>query len=247
MVNNFMKKALTNMAKDIWTEKIYQELRTYVLDNQQHGKIKINQNALAEQLGVSRTPVVKALHMLESEGMVDNIPNRGFYIHVPTLRELCELFALRQCFEMTASAYVCRHASNEDLQDLEALFQPFVGKETIDYDEYFAADKQFHRMVFKLCGNHLMHRINDQMRIMERSFSIGLFRQPKETLNEHIEMVKAFRAGDEVRAQELMLMHTDITRRYLENLQRQLKTLGLDPDLVSAQDVTFRSRAVQRP
>ena len=230
------------MAKDILIEKVYQELRNYVLDNQQQGRIKINQNVLAEHLGVSRTPVVKALHMLESDGMVDNIPNRGFFIHVPTLRELCELFALRQSFEMVGSSYVCQYATEEELKNLESLFQPFVGKESIDYDEYFAADKQFHRMVFDLCGNRLMHRINDQMRVMERSFSIGLFRQPKETLNEHIEMAKAFRAGDEARAQELVFMHMDITRRYLENLQRQLKALGLDPDLVSAKDVTFRNR-----
>lgn len=230
------------MARDILIDKSYQEIRTYVLDNQKNGNMKINQNLLAEQLGISRTPIVKALHMLETEGLVDNIPNRGFFIHIPTLRELSDLFMLRQSLEMVASSYVCQYGTENEISALEACFAPFVGQETIDYFAYFEADKKFHRMVFNLCGNQLIHRINEQMRIMERSFSIGLFRQPKDTLNEHLEMVKAFRLRDEIRAQEAMYMHTDITRRYLENLLRQLKELGIDPDTVSAKDIVFHNK-----
>lgn len=229
------------MAKDILIEQAYQYIRNYVLENQQHGNIKINQNMLAKELGVSRTPVVKALNMLAAEGMVDNIPNHGFYIHVPTIRELSELFMLRQSFDMISGTYICQYGTEEDIQALEAIFAPFVGQESIDYQAYFEADKRFHRKLFDLCDNRLLHRISDQLQIMDRIFSIGLFRQPKETIHEHLAMLRAFRQRDESKAQELMYTHIELTRRYLDTLQRQLKALGIDPDTVSAKDVVFRN------
>ena len=76
---------------------------------------------------------------------------------------------------------------------------------------------------------------------MDRIFSIGLFRQPKETIHEHLAMLRAFRQRDESKAQELMYTHIELTRRYLDTLQRQLKALGIDPDTVSAKDVVFRN------
>lgn len=227
------------MARDILCEKAYQGVRQYVVANQQNGNTKINQSELSNQLGISRTPIVKALHMLESEGLVDNIPNKGFYIHALTLRELSELFMLRQSLEMISGAYICQYGTEKDFQEMEEIFAPFVGADPIDYDRYFEADKQFHSKLFNLCDNRLMHRLNDQMQIMERIFSIGLFRKPKETLGEHLQMLQIFRQRDEIKAQEMMHMHTDLTRRYLENLYRQLKTIGVNPDTILAKDVAF--------
>ena len=59
-----------------------------ILANQFAPNQRINQSQLATELGVSRTPVIKALHMLVAEGLLDNIPNKGFYIHKLTIKEL---------------------------------------------------------------------------------------------------------------------------------------------------------------
>lgn len=232
------------MAKDFMIEKAYQGIRAYILENQRLGSIKLNQNLLAEQLQISRTPVIKALHMLESEGLVDNIPNRGFYIHVPTMREISELFTLRQALEMISASYVCRYGTEENFQALEQCFSAFQDAAEIDYDEYFKADIRFHQMIFDLCDNRLIHKINDSLQIMPRVLSIGLLRHPRETLEEHLQLLQAMRHRDEARVQELARQHTEITRTYLESLQRQLQNLGLDPDTISAKDITFRQNGV---
>ncbi len=228
------------MAKDYMIEKAYQGIRTYILENQRLGNVKLNQNQLAEQLQISRTPVIKALHMLESEGLVDNIPNRGFYIHVPTMREISELFTLRQALEMISASYVTRYGTEDNFQALEKCFEKFKGAEEIDYDEYFKADIQFHQMIFDLCDNRLIHKINDSLQIMPRVLSIGLLRHPRETLDEHLRLLQAMRQRDDARVQELARLHTENTRLYLERLQHQLQSLGLDPDSISAKDIAFR-------
>lgn len=228
------------MAKDFLLEKVYQDIRSYILENQQYGNIKLNQNQLAEQLQISRTPVIKALHMLESEGLVDNIPNRGFYIHVPTLREISELFTLRQALEVISASYVCRNGSEEDFRALDQCFEKFSNAEDIDYDEYFKADIHFHQIIFDLCDNRLIHKINDSLQIMPRVLSIGLLRHPRETLKEHLALIQAMRQRDDIKVRELARLHTENTRLYLEQLQHQLQSLGLDPDSISAKDITFR-------
>lgn len=232
------------MAKDFMIEKAYQKIRTYILENQRQGSIKLNQNLLAEQLQISRTPVIKALHMLESEGLVDNIPNRGFYIHIPTMREISELFTLRQALEMISASYVCRYGTEENFNALEQCFAPFKDTDEIDYDEYFKADIRFHQMVFDLCDNRLIHKINDSLQIMPRVLSIGLLRHPRETLDEHLQLLSAMRHRDEVCVQKLARLHTENTRLYLEQLQHQLQSLGLDPDTISAKDITFRQNDI---
>ena len=81
------------------TAWVYERVRTMILQNEFPAGIKINQNAVAKQLGTSRTPVANALHKLETEGLVDSIPQTGFFAHHLTARELLDLFALREALD----------------------------------------------------------------------------------------------------------------------------------------------------
>ena len=227
------------MAKDFMIESVYQQLRAYVLENQLNDHMKLNQNTLAEQLNVSRTPVVKALYMLESEGLVDNIPRRGFYIHTPTVREVSELFTLRQALEVIAVSGLCRHGRPEDFDTLEACFAPFMAEKEIDYDTYHQADIRFHQLIFSFCHNRLITRINDSLQIMSRVLSFGLLRDPAETLKEHQDILQAMRNRNEAQARELARRHTEKSCQYLDHAQQQLLSLGLDPDQISAKDIHF--------
>lgn len=227
MKNNLMKNT---------TEDVYQELRARILEGKFLGNQKINQNVLSEEIGVSRTPVIKALHMLEAEGLVDNIPNRGFYIHMLTLREITELFMLRQSLEMISAMYAAEYGTDEQFDQLEALFAEFVGQEHIDRERYFQADKAFHSRIFQMCDNSLLHRINESMQILDRSFSVGLLRPPRETLIEHLNIVEALRSRDPIRAQDVTRAHTETTKRHLQNVDRQIRALGFNPATMPVAD-----------
>ena len=231
------------MAKDFMMDSVYHQVREIVLQNQMNDGMKLNQNALAEQLHVSRTPVVKALNMLENDGLVDNIPQRGFYIHTPSIREVTELFTLRQALEMIAVGDLCRRGSKEIFDRLTDCFAPFSAEGPIDAAAYHEADVRFHQMIFDSCSNRLVERINDSLQIMARVLSFGLLRDPAETLQEHRALIAAMREGREADAKEGIRLHTEKSRKHLEQVRQQLETLGLDPDTISARDIRFRKEA----
>ena len=219
------------------TDEIYQLIRTMVLNNALPINQRINQITLAQNLGVSRTPVIKALHMLEAEGLVDNIPNRGFYIHKTTLRELIELFMLRQSLEMVAANNLAEVGTNEQIEQLYALFQPFIHQEEIDTKAYFSADRQFHSLMMDWCDNSLLRHINESLRLMDRTFSFGLLRPPRETLGEHLAIIDALRTRDSIRVQEVVRQHTDSTKQTLQNIGKQFRVLGIDVSKLSISDI----------
>lgn len=212
------------------TLEICQKVRKMILSNQFAPNQRINQNQLAEELGVSRTPVVKALHMLVAEGLLDNIPNKGFYIHKLSIKELIELFMIRQCLEMIAAMHAAEYGKAEDIDELEALFTPFMDQCNIDADEYFAADRKFHSKMFDMCGNTLMKQIDGSLQILSRAFISGLLRPPQQTLKEHLEIVAALRARDPLRAQEAARNHIEATKRLLQETERQMSILGFSSD-----------------
>ncbi len=225
------------------TDDIYQRIRTLVLKGELLPNQRINQNTLAQTLGVSRTPVIKALHMLEAEGLVDNIPNRGFYIHKTTLRELIELYMLRQSLEMVAANNLAETGTNEQIDRLFSLFSPFIGQEDINVDAYFNADRQFHTLMMDWCDNSLLRHINESLRLMDRTFSFGLLRPPKETLSEHLAIIDALRGRDAVRVQEVVRQHTEYTKQNLQNIIKQFRLLGIDTSKLSINDVIHEQAA----
>ena len=235
----FIAKDVISVAKDLKIDAVYRGVRAYILEHQNEGAPKLNQNVIAEKLQASRTPVVKALHMLESEGLVDNIPNRGFYIHEPTIREISELFSVRQGLEMIAAANVSEHGTEEDFQALERCFSGFSDAAEINCCEYIRADICFHQKLIALSGNQMIARINESFQIIPRVLSIGLLRHPRETMDEHFRLVRAMRSRDKLRSQELARLHTENTCGYLDRLQRQLRSLGMDPDAIPAKKITL--------
>lgn len=222
------------------TEGVYQAIRKRIFENDLGNNKKINQNAIAEELGVSRTPVVKALHMLEVEGLVDSIPNRGFAVHETTLRELADIYTLRQCLEMVAATDAAEHATPEDFDKLESFFTPFVGRDTADWNEYVKANCNFHHMLISLCANVLIHRINETLQVMERAFAVGMIRPPKETLQEHLDIVAALRSRNPAQAQEAVRTHMETTKARLQNTTRHMRALGIDPLKLPARDIMHR-------
>ena len=98
------------------TAWIHMTLRNWIMQQKLMPGEKIMQGSIAEELEVSRTPVVKALHKLETEGLVDNFPQRGFYVHKLTMKELYELFILRESLEKIVIIDVTRSIQTKQLK-----------------------------------------------------------------------------------------------------------------------------------
>src|ERR1700748_1369212 len=96
---------------------------------------KIVQEKIAKQLGVSRTPLLKALQMLEYEMLVESIPRRGMFVKQMDWQEMVEVCDGRECLEGMAVNLLTENKNTAVLQKLQKLMEPFLSGE-IDVAKY---------------------------------------------------------------------------------------------------------------
>ena len=216
---------------------IYEELKGRIMRRELLPDVKINQNQIATELGVSRTPVVNALHMLKSGGLIDNIPNKGFYVHKASLQETVELYELRQAVEMVAAGNTAEYAEMEDIQPFKDAFLPFLHVKEIDVAEYEKADRFFHSRLIELSRNSVLQRVNQTILLLPKAFSSGLLRSPKTTLMGHLNIVDALMRRDVRQAQILTQEHLGQSLKVLKDAIKGLRKIGMDPRKIAVTDV----------
>lgn len=230
----------TQHIEELDTTMIYNEIRDLIVSNDLVAGQKILQGKLSETLGVSRTPVVKALHRLSAEGLVDNIPNRGFYVHVMNITELYELLTIRSCFDATVARNLADTCSAEQAEELSAIWKPFEEITSEDfssnpdiYRNYLKADRVFHRMQYEMCSIKMLTKLNESSQVLNRTLTSGLIRNPFETFKEHKAIVDAIKNRDPELAYKMAYTHNFNTTNNLSAFIVQMKAMGLDPNKVT--------------
>jgi DNA-binding GntR family transcriptional regulator len=168
---------------------------------------KLRQEELARQLGVSRTPLLKALHKLEAEFLVESRPRRGMYVRQLSDREMHELYEVREAIECLAIRLCCRNCGTAQVQELRKLWQPFEGKMRINVRQYQTADDRFHALLLDFAGNTVLKKTYRLSFLQEKVMQMGLMRPPEETLSEHLNMIEAISRRDETAAVRAMSEH----------------------------------------
>jgi DNA-binding GntR family transcriptional regulator len=215
------------------TKKIYEKILRLIVEKQLPPGGKINQNKLAGQMRSSRTPVVKALHLLEAQGLVDSITDRGFFVHELSMLELLELFTLREALDSIIVFELIETITPEQMQRLEDLMAVFErAAELADEEEYRKCDQDFHRLLLEFSRNTLVKRINEYFQIYNRCFVVGLLREPRQTLPEHRRLVDAFKKKDRDEARDAVAAHIANTKIFLQELVKRLQQIGIDPSTI---------------
>jgi DNA-binding GntR family transcriptional regulator len=224
-------KVATGSSKiDRSTAAVYENLRSLISEKRFAPGSKINQSKLATQFQVSRTPVVKALHKLETQGLVDNVPRRGFFVHQLSILELLDLFALREALDTIIISELTETISEEQIKELEAVFQCFdEGTNSIDESQYWECDKVFHRLLLRISTNNLAKKIDEHFQIFNRAFIGGLVRKPAATLPEHRKIILALKEKDRDAAVEATISHVHESKSFLQEIVKKLQKLGIDP------------------
>lgn len=219
------------------TIDIYLSLRNRIINQEFKPGEKLNQRKIAEQYGVSNTPVIKALHRLTSEGLVDNIVNRGFVVHSTNLKELVDLYELREALEVTAVADLATLSKEETKQialEIDALMREGGTDNT---DKYRQSDIALHNLVLTKCSNEMLRTINESHQILNRTYLPGLLRDTRETWEEHRAIAEAIGNRDQEAAREAMRKHISITKQSISSLVRKLTALGLNPKNILVDDL----------
>ena len=163
---------------------------------------------LAEQLGVSRTPVREALLMLEREGRVRFERNRGVRVLAPTAHDIAEVFELRLLLEVPTTAAA---AGRVDLDALTAAYDAMAeAAAAADEPAFMDRDERFHGVILAATGNRRLVAAVAQLRDAVRgrgASTVGRSRDLPEILGEHQAILEALREGDGDRAAAAMRYH----------------------------------------
>ena len=199
------------------TEQTYRILREWILKRQIQPGEKVSVEAIAAGLGVSRTPIIKALHLLIGDNLVVYTPRKGFTVKELTTQEMAEIFYIRGLLDGAAAREAAEKATEEELAELEGYFAGFLARkwDAESRARYMECDKAFHLRLYEIAAVPLLLRINETFNIMRVSYQRGLLRDPDETLVEHLSIIEAIKNRDPELAERLARAHTSRSRAVL--------------------------------
>ncbi len=128
---------------------LYSELQRDILSGEIQSGSKLTEQAVCKRYNVSRTPVREAFRQLESDGLIENIPNRGAFVTGLTKRDISDLFDLRSLFEVQAVEWAIKRMTSEDIEALSETID-FMEFYTLkgDVDKVLMFNSQFHSIIY---------------------------------------------------------------------------------------------------
>jgi DNA-binding GntR family transcriptional regulator len=207
-------------------QKAYQILKEMIMERQLLPGDKIPQEKLAQDLGISRTPLISALKYLEQEKLVEAIPRRGFFVRLFSKQEMVYIFELREVLEGLAARRAALHIDDRQVNELRRFFSGFrMDHEIDDYKRYSREDRRFHSFIIEVGAKEFLKSILQTTNIISFSYQVvsseGLVRPPVETIGEHLAVIEAICDHDSKAAERLMRRHfkksAALLRRLIED------------------------------
>ncbi len=173
--------------------------------------IRLDERQLAQDFGVSRTPVREAMAQLEREGFVRSVPRRGIYIVRKTKIEVIEMITAWAALESMAARLITEHARDSDIGSLRQMFATFEdGALRAHLDEYSEANIEFHQAIIRMSGNSVLISLAENlfthMRMIRRKTIVEKDRVEK-SIRDHMNIIQALEARDTGRAEDLVRQH----------------------------------------
>lgn len=173
--------------------------------------VRLDERQLAQDLGISRTPVREAMAQLEREGFVRSVPRRGIYVVRKTRQEVIELITAWAALESMAARLITLNAADEDVADLRKMFAIFEnGRIHAQLDEYSEVNIEFHQTIIRMSRNRVLidlaENLFTHMRMIRRK-TIGEQDRVDRSIHDHMNIIQALEARDTERAEDLVRNH----------------------------------------
>lgn len=202
---------MTRIAPTALYQEVAERLRQRIFAHELPPGTWIDEQKLAEQYGISRTPLREALKVLASEGLVELKPRRGCYVTEISRQDIDDIFPLMAMLEGRCAIDALRKAKPEDIDDLRRIHQKLEDSARDGrIDAFFEANQEFHRRIQELSGNRWLLSVIQDLRTvlkLSRLHSLSLEGRLQQSLAEHRTIMAAFEAGDLQTAEKRMHDH----------------------------------------
>ena len=180
-----------------------------VYDNR--NEVRLDERRLAQDLGVSRTPVREAMAQLEREGFVRSVPRRGVYVVRKSKKEVIEMITAWAALESMAARLITQSAGDEEIAQLRKMFAKFEnGTLHAKLDEYSEVNIEFHQSIIRMSKNSVLISLAENlfthMRMIRRK-TIGEEDRADRSIRDHMNIIEALERRETARAEELVRQH----------------------------------------
>ena len=198
-------------------EQVYRRVSDMILSGRIPPSERIAEAKLAKKLGVSRTPVREALHVLEMEGFLDAIPRVGYQVKAMTWEEVEELCEIRKSNETLAVRWAAQRITPEQLQALDDNLEASARDLHDSLPRFLGQrDAEFHELLVQSSGSRRLAEICRTLRrhmFLYRMGSSSHNESAYSALNGHRAIVERLRAHDSAGAEQAVCQHLEVAKR----------------------------------
>jgi DNA-binding GntR family transcriptional regulator len=190
-------------------QEVAERLREAIFARRLEPGAWIDEQKLAAEYGISRTPLREALKVLAVEGLVTMKVRRGAYVTEMSREDVQQVYHLLGLLESDAAARVAEVADAAERAELAALHQQ-LERQVKHREAFFATNERFHMTLLRIAGNRWAEQVvTDLRKVMKLNRHHSLFRQGRitDSLAEHRALMGAIAACDAGGAQRLMRQH----------------------------------------
>jgi DNA-binding GntR family transcriptional regulator len=206
-----------------YKDKVYQTLKEALLNNVFKPGDMLLERTIAQQLGISRTPVREALKLLEHEGWVETIPWKGVVIKSLSIKEAKDIMQLRIATECFAIGEIAESITDDEIKKLSENLE--LIKELSDKGNLEGAirvDTEFHLYFLKILGNEKMIQLHESLGEQIHRYGLRGFRatdRAKQLYEEHATIVNALKDRDKAKAVKAAENHLVNTMKTWNEMQ----------------------------
>ena len=201
---------------------VFENLRTAILEGNLKAGQRLMEVQLAEQLGVSRTPIREAIRKLELEGLVVMLPRKGAYVANMSFKDLIDVLEIRSSLEGLAASLAAERLREEDIADLERVAKEFeTSVREADIDNVLKKDVEFHEKIFLMANNKKLYQLITSLWEQVHRFRVTYVSNYDASLSlvdEHNKILEAIKSGDSELAKKYATEHIELAEQFfMEN------------------------------
>lgn len=207
-------------------EIVFETMREAIINGDLAPGERLMEVQLAEEMGVSRTPVREAIRKLELEGFVAMIPRKGAYVADYSIKDITDVFEIRAALESLAAGLACERITDQELDELQKLVvRVFETAKENDIETLIKVDTEFHDRIYQASRNSRLEGMISNLREQIQRFRATSLASPgriKDTLEEHKGLIDAIADRNISLAQQLALEHVEKAEDiFLESLAKE--------------------------
>ncbi|MDR6123145.1 DNA-binding GntR family transcriptional regulator [Bacillus sp. SLBN-46] len=210
-------------------EHAYLFLKEMILEGELKAGDRLIERELAGKLNISRTPIREALFRLESQGFVKTVPRKGVVVSNISESEVIEVFTILASLEVLAVKLAAQRMDHETQQELDQKIQELLALKEQAEEDFNLEHIQMNRLINKASKSpKLFEILSGLIDYIHMAANMG-YETPgrrKESLREHIDIMKALRDKEAELAEYLMRIHIENSKKayitYIKNIKEKL-------------------------